>query len=256
VGGIVPTGTVTIFDGAAPLVTLNLGGDGKAYWTTNPPLNAGTHIITVRYNGDQHYAGGISLPTTITVTPAAVQMGVSCWGGTPFGVNYTCQVNLSSNAGSPIGRIAYSFDGGSPIAVPINNGSAQFVSSQPQAGAHQVVISYAGEGNFAPAQPKTLSFTTQPGQTQIQLSPSSYYLQSGSSLTLTATASSPQSGTPTGSVTFYDNGTAIGTIATSDGIATSTIGSITKGQHSFSAVFAGGSNFLGATSKEAIVTAY
>lgn len=256
VGGIVPTGSVTILDGSTPLVTLTLGGDGKAYWTTNPPLSAGTHIITVRYNGDQHYAGGISLPTTITVTPAQVQMNVSCWGGTPFGVNFTCQANLSSSAGSPAGSIAYSFDNGSPIAVPINNGSAQFVITQPQAGAHQVVISYAGQGNFAAAQPKTVSFTTQPGQTQIQLSPSSYYLQSGSSLTLTATVSSPQSGTPAGSVTFYDNGTAIGTTATSNGVATFTLQSIAKGQHSFTAVFAGGSDFTSATSKAANVTAY
>jgi polygalacturonase/sugar lactone lactonase YvrE len=255
-GGIVPTGTVTIFDGTTPLVTLNLGGDGKAYWTTNPPLIAGTHIITARYNGDPHYAGGVSLPTTITVAPAQVQMNVSCWGGSPFGVNYTCQANLSSSVGSPTGSIAYSFDSGNPIAVPINNGSAQFVISQPQAGTHQVVISYAGQGNFAAAQPKTISFTTQPGQTQIQLSPSSYYLQSGSTLTLTAGVSTPQSGTPTGSVTFYDNGSALGTIATSNGIATFTIQGITKGQHSFTAVFAGGSNFLGANSGTATVTAY
>ena len=34
---IASTGTVTIFDGATPLITIPLGGDGKAYWTTNPP---------------------------------------------------------------------------------------------------------------------------------------------------------------------------------------------------------------------------
>jgi hypothetical protein len=52
-GNKVPTGTVTIFDGTTPLVTLTLDGDGKAYWTTNPPLGAGTHFITASYSGDQ-----------------------------------------------------------------------------------------------------------------------------------------------------------------------------------------------------------
>ena len=256
-GNRVPTGKVTVLDGATPLVTLTLGGDGKAYWTTNPPLAAGTHTITVSYSGDRNYAPGISPPTTITVAPATVNMGVSCWGGSPFGINYTCQANLSSSAGSATGSISYTFDGGSPISIPINNGSAQFVILQPPAGSHQVVISYAGQGNYASVLPQTRNFTTQPGQTQLQLSPSSYYLQSGTSLTLTTAASTPQSGVPAGSVTFYDSGTSIGSAPTSsNGVTTLTIPNITKGQHRFSAIFTGTSNYSNATSGSANVTAY
>jgi polygalacturonase/sugar lactone lactonase YvrE len=258
--GKVPTGTVTILDvtpnGNTALVTLTLGGDGKAYWTTNPPLNAGSHTIIASYSGDSNYPAGISLPTMVTVTPAAVKMGVSCWGGTPYGVSYTCQANLSSSAGSPTGSINYALDGGSPVAVPISKGSAQFVISQLSAGSHQVVISYGGQSNYAAASPQTVTFTTQPGQTQVQLSPSSYYLQSGSSLTLTAAVSSPQSGIPAGSVTFFDSGTPIGTTSTANGIATLVISHIAKGQHGFTAVFGGNPNFSGATSGASTVTAY
>ena len=255
--GKVPTGTVTIFDGGTPLVTLPLGGDGKAYWTTNPPLSAGTHSITVSYSGDNNYPAGGSAITTITVAPAPINMGVSCWGGTPFGVSYTCQASLSSSAGSPTGSITYTFDGGSPISVPINSGSVQFVIPQPQAGSHQVVIFYAGQGNYAAVQSQTRTFTTQPGQTQLQLSPSSYYLKSGSSLTLTAAASTPQSGVPSGTITFYDSGVSIG-VATlgSNGVATFVIPSVAKGSHNFTAVFVGTTNYSGATSGSASVTAY
>ena len=253
----IPTGTVTVFDGTTPLVTLPLGGDGKAYWTTNPPLGAGTHSITASYSGDQNYPAGGSAITTVTVTPTPVNMSASCWGGSPFGVSYNCQVSLSSSAGSPTGSITYIFDEGSPIAVPINNGSAQFVISQPAGGNHTVVISWAGQGNFAAAPSLTRNFTTQPGQTQLQLSPSSYYLKSGSSLTLTASASTPQSGVPIGSVTFYDNGASIG-VATinSNGVAVLVIPAISPGQHNFTAVFAVTSNYSGATSGQARVTAY
>lgn len=252
-----PTGTVTIFDGATALVTLTLGGDGKVYWTTSPPLGAGTHFITASYSGDQNYPAGGSAITTVTVAPTPVNMSASCWGGSPFGVSYNCQVSISSSAGSPTGSITYIFDGGSPISVPIINGSAQFVIPQPAGGNHTVVISWAGQGNFAAAPSLTRNFTTQPGQTQLQLSPSSYYLKSASSLTLTASASTPQSGIPTGSVTFYDNGASIG-IATinSSGVAVFIIPAISTGQHNFTAVFAATSNFSGVTSGQARVTAY
>ena len=255
--GKVPTGTVTILDAGTPLVTLTLGGDGKAYWTTNPPLNAGTHTITVSYSGDQNYPPGGSTIQTVTVAPAPVKMSISCWGGSPYGVSYTCQASLSSSAGSATGSIGYTFDGGAPVSVPISGGSTQFVISQPQAGSHQVVISYAGQGNYAGVQSQTVNFTTQPGTTQLQLSPSSYYLKSGSSLTLTASASTPQSGVPAGTVTFYDNGASIGAAAAgSNGVSVFVIPSISKGQHSFTAVFVGTSNYAGATSGSANVSAY
>src|SRR5207253_1215100 len=55
-------------------------------------------------------------------------------GRVAFGVSYNCQVSISSSAGSPTGNITSTFDGGSPISVPINNGSAQFVIPQPAGG--------------------------------------------------------------------------------------------------------------------------
>ena len=183
-------------------------------------------------------------------------MSASCWGGSPFGVSYNCQASLSSSAGSPTGSITYIFDGGSPIAIPINNGSAQFVIPQPAGGNHTVVISYAGQGNFSAAPSLTHNFTTQPGQTQLQLSPSSYYLKSGSGFTLTASASTPQSGVPTGSVTFYDNGASIGVATTNSGVAVFVIPAISIGQHNFTAVLGATSNYSGATSGQARVTAY
>jgi hypothetical protein len=256
-GNPVPTGTVTIFDGTVPLVTLTLGGDGKAYWTTNPPLSAGTHQITVSYSGDKNYPAGGSAVTTITVVPAPVNMGVSCWGGSPYGVNYTCQASLSSSAGSATGSITYTLDGGSSVSVPISNGSAQFVIAKPVAGSHHVVVSYAGQGNYASVASQTFSFTTQPGQTQLLLSSSSYYLKSGSSLTITASASTPQSGVPIGTVTFYDSGASIGSSTVgSNGVAVFVIPAIAQGKHNFTTAFTGTADYANATSGSSGVTAY
>jgi hypothetical protein len=75
-------------------------------------------------------------------------------------------------------------------------------------------------------------------------------------MTLTVTASTPQSGVPTGSVTFYDNGKAIGTATIeNNGIATYPVASIPKGTNTYTATYAGTANYAAAKSAGAVVKA-
>ncbi|MDE1175041.1 MAG: Ig-like domain repeat protein [Edaphobacter sp.] len=64
---------------------------------------------------------------------------------------------------------------------------------------------------------------------------------------LTAAVASATSGTPTGTVTFLDNGAALGTAAVSGGVATYS-GTFASGSHVISASYAGDGNFLGSAS--------
>ena len=66
-------------------------------------------------------------------------------------------------------------------------------------------------------------------------------------MTFTTTVAS-SSGTPTGSVSFKDGGTVIGTAALAGGSAALTISTLTLGNHSITAVYAGGGTFAGSTS--------
>ena len=52
--GAVPTGTVTLADGVAPLGTLPLNGSGVATYTTSA-LSGGSHSLSATYNGDSNY---------------------------------------------------------------------------------------------------------------------------------------------------------------------------------------------------------
>jgi hypothetical protein len=73
----------------------------------------------------------------------------------------------------------------------------------------------------------------------------------GQAVTFTAkvTAASPGSGTPTGSVTFYDGSTALATATlNSSGQATYRTSSLATASHSISVSYAGDSNFLSSTS--------
>ena len=72
----------------------------------------------------------------------------------------------------------------------------------------------------------------------------------GQSLTFTATvgAVAPSSGTPTGSVTFMDGSTSLGTITLSSGVATFSTTSLGVATHSITAVYSGDSNFVTSSS--------
>jgi uncharacterized repeat protein (TIGR03803 family) len=92
-----------------------------------------------------------------------------------------------------------------------------------------------------------------PSSTSLTLSANSIF--SGASVTLTATVSGSGS-TPTGSVTFNDGQTALGTGALNgSGVATLTTTSlVSPGAHSITAVYGGDTNYLGSTSSIETVT--
>jgi N-acetylneuraminic acid mutarotase len=74
---------------------------------------------------------------------------------------------------------------------------------------------------------------------------------SGQAVTFTATvtAVAPGSGTPTGSVIFYDGGVALGpAVALSGGVATFNATSLTTGVHTITALYSGDDNFNSSTS--------
>ena len=70
--------------------------------------------------------------------------------------------------------------------------------------------------------------------------------------TATVSALAPGSGTPTGTVSFYDGSTLLGTGTLNGGIATFTTASLSVSSHAIKAVYGGDTNFK--TSTSAILT--
>ncbi len=77
----------------------------------------------------------------------------------------------------------------------------------------------------------------------------------GSPVTLTATVISSIAPNPTGSVTILDNGTLISSQPLTDGVAILNISSLAQGSHSFTAQFAGSTNFASSVSTPQLITA-
>jgi hypothetical protein len=242
-----PTGTVQIVDGATALTTLTLGGNGCAYWYISPGLGAGTHSLTSVYSGNGSYPAGSSAPTVLNVSPVPLNMSVSCWNSSfPYGGNYQCTVNASSNAGSAQGNITYSYDGSSPVAVPLSSGNAQFTITKPDAGNQNVVIGYAQQTNYAAAASQTENFTVTPAPVNVSLTPSTWYAKAGTSVTFEAAVASWSAGPPNdnGSISFYNGSTLLATVpVNASGQASYTTSSLPAGQDTITATYAGGANY-------------
>jgi len=241
------TGSIQIYDGASLLTTQSLQGNGCAYWYISPGLNAGTHSLSAFYSGDQNNPSGNSAPVLVTVNPVPVNLSASCWNSSyPYGANYQCTVNASSNAGAPQGSINYSYDGGVPVSVVLNSGSAQFSIVLPAVGSHTVIVSYPEQGNFAAASPQTETFNVTLAPVVVALTPSSWYSAAGTSITFQAAVTSWSAGAPngTGVVSFYDGTTLLSAVSVnSSGQAAYTTAALAAGSHSISATYTEGIDY-------------
>ena len=250
INGHVPTGTVKIIDKGSVLVTLNLSSGAAYYYLKNLP--AGTHTLSAVYSGDRYNAAGTSAPVTLNVLPVPVVLALSCWNTPyPYGANFQCVVNASSNAGAPLGSITYIYDGNGPITVPLVSGAATITLPKPPVGTHSLSVSYAAQTNYAAAGPKVQSFTVTPAPVVVQLTPSAWYV-TGGTLTLSASVQSSSAGPPnaTGSVTFK-NGTNVIAIVpvNAAGMASTSVlvSSLPNGKDVMTATYSGGTNYATGT---------
>jgi hypothetical protein len=261
--GATPTGTVSFFKGT----TLLRGGvvlaNGVATFTTST-LAVKTAGWTIRavYSGNSNFQGGSSSVSQVVNAdqPAATQTVVSLpgSGASAFGQAVTLVATVSSaqpRNGLPAGLVTF-FDNGKKLgtaALAVVNGLAQssLTTAALPVGSHAITASYAGDGNFT----ASASTGQAPTQTVSQATPVTVVSSledpaaSGQAATFVAVVSvlTPGSGTPTGTVTFLDGTTVLGSgkLAVVNGLdeAVFTTGTLTAGSHTITAVYNGDSNF-------------
>jgi hypothetical protein len=243
---------VKIVDKGAVLVTLNLSSGAAYYYLKNLP--AGTHTLSAVYSGDRFNVAGTSSPVTLNVLPAPVVLALACWNTPyPYGANFQCVVNASSNAGAPLGSITYVYDGNAPAPLSLVSGAVNIILPKPPVGNHSLTVSYPAQTNYAAAGPKVQNFTVTPAPVVVQFTPSAWYV-TGGTLTLSASVQSSSAGPPnaTGSVTFKNGTNVIAVVPVNAAGKASTsvlVSSLPKGNDVITATYSGGTNYAtGSTS--------
>jgi hypothetical protein len=258
-GGGTPSGTVTFKDGAATLGTgaLNgvLGNDQATFSTS--ALAVGSHSITAVYGGDADDIGSTSGAITQTVNKGTTTSSVAT-NGSPsiFGnaVTFTATVVVATGAGTPTGTVTFK-DGAATLGTGALNGSGHAIlfTAALAVGSHSITAVYGGDGNFTGSTSAALTQNVIKGTTTTAVATSGSPSSLGGSVTFTATVNvASGAGIPTGTVTFKDGTSTLGTGAL-NGVggndqATFSISTLGVGSHSITAVYAGDTDFTGSTS--------
>ena len=246
------TGTITFLDGTTVLGTATLSG-GKASLTTSS-LSTGSHTITASYGGDSNNRPATSVPLTQIVNQAT-----------------TIVLTSSKNPSAPSDPVTFSatvfqgatqavtfYDGSTVLGSGAVNASgvATFTTSSLTTGSHSITATYPGDVNHGSATSNVLLQVVGKVPTTITITESSQAQLFNSKVTFTAVVTAPIP-TPTGTVTFMDGATVIGTAALSTngvvvsltaGNAAFATSSLATGDHKITAVYSGDTTFASSTS--------
>jgi hypothetical protein len=238
------TGTVTFKDGTTTLGTGTLSS-GKATFITST-LTGGSHSITASYGGATSYNSSTSsvLSQTVNKVSSTVTLASSANPST-YGssVKFTATVTPSTATGT----VTF-LDGSTTLGTgTLSSGKATLSISTLTAGSHTMTASYGGDTNFNGSTSSALTQTVNKANSSTTLSSSLNPSAYGFSVTFTATVSST---TATGTVTFKDGSTTIGTGTVTSGTATFSISSLALGSHSITGVYSGDSNYNTSTSSK------
>ncbi len=155
---------------------------------------------------------------------------------------------------APSGSIVIRVDGVTVQTLSISSTTSQFTLSF-FPGTHVVSATYSGDSIYASSF-STFSLTVIDQATTTNLSYSASLQTANASLTFTTQVLGTISGTPTGTVTFYNGTTAIGTASLSaQGGATYTTTTTTYPSYVFQAVYSGDTNYAGSASATTALTA-
>jgi sugar lactone lactonase YvrE len=246
-GSAAVTGTVTFTDGATPLGSAQLGANGTA--TITPLLAPGPHAIVASYGGDANDAGSASTPYPLAVNLATTTMSIQSSSVTALVLApVTFTATVAGNGGTPTGAVTFQADGANIGSGTLDaTGKATLTYSALKVGSHVITASYAGDANDA-ASTATLTQVIQAIPTVTDLAATSTTGPTPQ-LILVATVVGSTGPTPTGTITFNNGSTLIGTVTLDvSGVATLTP-DLAPGTYSIIANYSGDADHAPSSSK-------
>jgi len=239
------TGATSVgFNGTAATFTVA----SASLITTTVPLGATTGPVTVATPSGTLTS---NVPFTLTTgnTPSTTTLASSLNPSTfNQSVTFTATVT-GSDGGTPTGTVTFTADGTNVLGtIALSGGQAAASTFAFSAGAHSIVASYGGDGNYQPSTSATLIQTVQMANSSLALAsnvnPSAY----NQAVTFTASISPQFGGSATGGVRFYNSTGEIGRAGVSGNKARLSVSTLPVGSSGIQAIYSGDSNVAGSTS--------
>jgi hypothetical protein len=262
-GGGKPTGTVTFKDGATVLGTTSVNALRQATFTTSA-LGVGTRSLTAVYNGSNSFNTSTSAAVSHVVLKANTTTTVT---RTPtssvFGQAITIKATIAGPSGTNFGGVWVTFKNGPTVlgtAIVNSENFASFTTASLPVGNASLTAIYQGNTLFNPSTSAAVVHPVSAASTTTTVTLSSASRIMGQSVTISAKVApvAPGAGTPTGTVTFRDGTTVLGTgTLNTSGVATLSVYNLYAGTRSISAVYTATTQFKSSTSaaKSLVITA-
>ena len=249
------TGPVSFYNGPTLLGTAPVVNGVATITVSTLPL--GSNPITVVTPATPTTAGATSPVVTVTITKQVPTVALTS-SNNPAGINQAVTFTAVTTVGTT-GTVTF-MDGATVLGVGMVNpsGVATFTTSTLTAGSHSINAVYGGDASYSAVTSAVLTQVVAKAGSAITLIESrpEELLNTVVTFAATVTTASP---TPTGTVTFFDGTTVLGTapMSTNGGVVVSfatsgdaafATGRMTVGTHQITAVYSGDSGFAGSSS--------
>jgi hypothetical protein len=244
---VTPTGRVQVRDGTTVLAQLTLKAGAARYSTRALP--AGSNSITAVYLGDSNNSGSTSAPVDEFVLARSVITLTSSPNPSAFGQTVMFTATITSSIGAPPdGEIVTFNQGGTTLGTgTLSGGKATFSTSALGVGTKAVTAVYGGDANFAAGTSMAAHQVVSKAATTTTVTSSINPSSAGKNVEFTAVVTAPFGGIATGTVTFYDGTTTLGTVATSGAKASLTTSKLSHGTHHVTATYNSSADFAGSS---------
>lgn len=243
-----PTGTITFMDGGTTLGAVSLTAGSASFATS--ALVSGTHSLTAAYSGDGNFQPSIGTLSQVVSASTTTTILTSSQNPSSYNqaVTFTATVTSPPGSGTPTGTVIFTRSISTLGTVTLTGGTASITTAALPPGTQTISAKYGGSASF---QISSVNFSQQvnTAATTIGLASSLNPATIGSQITFTATLTGQYGGSPTGTITFFENGTPIGSAVTVSARKASTVTTFSAAAtYAITAVYSGDSNFSGATS--------
>jgi hypothetical protein len=255
-GGANASGTVTFYNGSNAIGTAQVSSpyfyfslDGGAQLSTTFS-SSGVQSITAKYSGDEFNASSTSQPISIGVYSNQLITSSLTLQASTTTPQYLTNVMLTATVTptAATGTVTF-YNGTTNLGIAaVSGGTASLSTSFTAGGAYTLHAVYSGDYNYLSSTSNSLTMNVSgPLVTSTSLQASTSATAIGDSVTLTANLTPA---TVTGTVTFYNGSTAIGTANVNAGVAALNTTFAASGKITLKAIFAGNTSWETSTSNQ------
>lgn len=233
----------------------------SCYLATNfVPTSPGvTRTATVSLPSQGPSTNTLTLTGTSSGTAASTASGLKLSIASPSGNIYPTQsITVAASAASAAtGTLTLYVDGKATAVGKLAGGAASFtLSSGLAAGTHTLAVTYAGDATYAPIESTssvTLSLSVVKATPSLTIASGVTQAALAQSVPFTATVATVSGlSEATGTVTFYDGSTALGSATLSGGALTFYTTALTKGTHTITGVYNGDTLYSAGSSSNSV----